>query len=152
MGFTTIIFAFNASPFILNYVIKHHANSFPADHCTDMLTNNFFVDNLFKSHNSEDHLIELYSNSVERMGQGNFDLRSCNTNSNKLRELMIKDKRYVEHGSQFEKVLGYKYSPVKDVIKLADSNIVLGLSSVNKRIILSIITSLTCLHQRQNFA
>ena len=135
--FTTIIFGFNASPFILNYVIKHHANSFPADHCTDMLTNHFFVDNLVKSHNSEDQLIELYSNSVERMGQGNFDLRSCNTNSNKLRELMIKDKRYVEHGSEYEKVLGYKYSPVKDVIKLADSSIVLGLSSVTKRIILS---------------
>ena len=135
--FTTIIFGFNASPFILNYVLKHHANSFPADHCTDMLLNHFFVDNLVKSHNSEDQIINLYSNSVERMGQGNFDLRSCNTNSKKLKELMILDNRYVEHNSSYEKVLGYKYSPVKDIIKLADSSIVLGLSSVTKRIILS---------------
>ena len=36
---------------------------------------------------------------------------------------MIKDTTYVEHGCEFEKVLWYKYSPTKDVIKLADSNI-----------------------------
>ena len=135
--FTTIIFGFNASPFILNYVIKHHASSFPDDHCTDSLLNNFFVDNLVKSHNSEDELVQLYVNSVARMGQGNFDLRSCNTNSEKLKEIMIKDTRYVEHNCDFEKVLGYKYSPAKDVIKLADSKINLMPSLVSKRVILS---------------
>ena len=36
-SYTTIIFNFNASSFILNFVIKHHANKFPADNCTDML-------------------------------------------------------------------------------------------------------------------
>ena len=135
--FTTIIFGFNASPFILNYVIKHHASSFPDDHCTDSLLNNFFVDNLVKSHNSEDELVQLYVNSVARMGQGNFDLRSCNTNSKKLKEIMLKDTRYVEHGCEFDKVLGYKYSPDRDVIKLADSKIDLMPALVTKRIILS---------------
>ena len=96
---------------------------FSQDECTDMLMNNFFVDNLVKSHNCEDTLCQLYAESVTRMKKGNFDLQSCNTNSEKLRELMIKDTTYVEHGCEFEKVLGYKYSPTKDVIKLADSNI-----------------------------
>ena len=135
--FTTLLFGLNASPFILNYIIKHHANSFSKDECTDMLLNNFFVDNLVKSHNCEDTLCQLYAESVDRMKKGNFDLQSCNTNSEKLRELMIKDITYVEHGCEFDKVLGYKYSPSKDVIKLADSNINLMLSLITKRIILS---------------
>ena len=135
--FTTLLFGLNASPFILNYIIKHHANSFSKDECTDMLLDNFFVDNLVKSHNCEDKLCQLYSESVDRMKKGNFELQSCNTNSEKLRQMMIRDSTYVEHGCEFEKVLGYKYSPVKDVIKLADSNIDLILNLVTKRIILS---------------
>ena len=35
--FTTIIFGFVASPFILNYVIQYHASLFPNDECTQML-------------------------------------------------------------------------------------------------------------------
>ena len=36
--FTTIIFGFNASPFILNYVIQYHASLFPEDECTDKVS------------------------------------------------------------------------------------------------------------------
>ena len=35
--YPTIIFGFNASPFILNLIIKNHANKFPADNCTHVL-------------------------------------------------------------------------------------------------------------------
>ena len=83
-----------------------------------MLLNNFFVDNLVKSHNCEDKLCQLYTESVEKMKKGNFDLQSCNTNSEKLMELMIRDATYVEHGCEFDKVLEYKYSPKKDVVKI----------------------------------
>ena len=89
--FTTIIFGFNASPFILNYVIQYHASLFPEDECTDILKNNFFVDNLVKSHNSEEKILHFYKTSVERMAQGGFDLRSCNTNSESVKQQMIKD-------------------------------------------------------------
>ena len=37
--YTTIIFGFNTRPFILNFIIKHHANKFPIDNCIDMLKN-----------------------------------------------------------------------------------------------------------------
>ena len=43
------------------------------------------------------------------MQQGNFELRSCNTNLNTLKQIMIEDEKYVEHGQEVEKVLGYKY-------------------------------------------
>ena len=32
--YTTLIFGFNASPFIQNFILKHHAERFPADSWT----------------------------------------------------------------------------------------------------------------------
>ena len=44
--FTTLIFGFKASPFIQNFVLKHHAERFPTYSCTEIILNNFYVDNL----------------------------------------------------------------------------------------------------------
>ena len=140
--FTTIIFGFNASPFILNYVIQYHASLFPEDECTEILKNNFFVDNLIKSHNSEERIMHFYKTSVERMAQGGFDLRSCNTNSESVKQQMIKDGKFVEHGCTYEKVLGYMYSPSKDILKLAKVKIKFMAELITKRIILSLFSKI----------
>ena len=58
--YTTLIFGFNASRFILNFVIKHHARKFPQDDRTEMLLHNFYVDNLIKTSNSISELSQLY--------------------------------------------------------------------------------------------
>ena len=39
--YSTLIFGFNTSPFILLYVLRHHAQQFPDDPCTQILKNNF---------------------------------------------------------------------------------------------------------------
>ena len=140
--FTTIIFGFNASPFILNYVIQYHASLFPEDECTDILQNNFFVDNLIKSHNSEEKIMHFYKTSVERMAQGGFDLRSCNTNSEKVKQQMIKDGKFVEHDCSYEKVLGYMYSPSDDILKLAKVKLKFMAELITKRIILSLFSKI----------
>ena len=121
--YKTLIFGFIASPFILNYVIKHHVSKYVNDECTQMLKNCFYVDNLNKTSNNKEKLIHLYKEAVRRMSEGNFDLRSCNTNCNELKELMIKDKKYVEHGCDLEKVLGYKYNTKQDTIQISNSKI-----------------------------
>ena len=36
---------------------------------------------------------------------------------------MIKDKKYVEHGCDLEKVLGYEYNTKQDTIKISNSKI-----------------------------
>ena len=41
--YCTLIFGFNASPFILNYVIKYHVSKYPINDCTKMLSNNFML-------------------------------------------------------------------------------------------------------------
>ena len=35
--YTTLIFGFNASPFIQNFLLKHHAERFLTDSCTDIM-------------------------------------------------------------------------------------------------------------------
>ena len=117
--YKTIIFGYNASPFILNYVIKYLANLSPQDECTEMIRNKFFVDNLATTHNNLTILTNLYKTCVTRMDNYHFDLRSCNSNSETLREIMKQDGKYVTHGCEFDKVLGYRYSAVKDTMKLA---------------------------------
>ena len=89
-----------------------------------MLYQNFFVDNLVKTSDSISDLTYLYKESVERMAIGNFNLRSCNTNDEQLRNTMIQDGRYVDHGCNQEKVLGYRYNPVTDSMQLAQAQIV----------------------------
>ena len=136
--YTTIIFGFNASPFILNYVLKHFASSFPDDECTRMLNSCFFVDNLVKTSNSIEQLTELYQTSVCRLAKGNFDLRSCNSNNDDLKSLMKADGRLIEHGCEWDKVLGYLYSSSRDVMKLADFK--LSETADTKRSLLSSIS------------
>ena len=115
--YTTLIFGFNCSLFILNYVLKYHAQRFATDECTDMLLNNFYVDNLVKTSNSLEHLVKLYKESQVMMSEGNFSLK-YNTNNSSLQELIVNDGNFVEHGAKTEKVLGYIYSPKKDSISI----------------------------------
>ena len=117
--YTTLIFRFNASSFILNFVLKYHAERFPKDSCTDMLLNNFYVGNLSKISNSVEEMISLYTEVVERLKLGNFDLRSCNSNCEQLKKLIIKDNRTADHDCEFENVLGYKYNPNRDTLHIS---------------------------------
>ena len=107
--YKTIIFGFNASPFILNYVIRHHAETFREDEISQVLKSNFYVDNLLVTHNSEKILLKVYQECLSRMKQGGFYLRSWNSNSQELQSIMKKDGNFVTHENEYEKVLGYKY-------------------------------------------
>ena len=116
--YKTIIFGFNARPFILNYVLKFHANKFPLDECLQPLKSNFYVDNLVKTGNNAEALSALYTSVRECLQKGNFDLQSCNSNSVKLQKKMEADGMLSGFDSGWEKVLGYLYDPVEDSIKV----------------------------------
>ena len=121
--YTTIIFGYNSSPFILNYVIRYLADLFPNDNVCDIMKNNFFVDNLVTTSNDVQELINVYHESVSRFGQVGFDLRSCNTNNSELRALMKQECNYITHNNQYDKVLGYRYDADNDIIKLSKSKL-----------------------------
>ena len=121
--YKSIVFGYTSSPFILNYVIKHHAENYPADKCTEILTNNFYVDNLIVTGNDVNELRELYDLSYNRMKEGGFILRSWNSNSIELRSQMKTDNRLIEHTCEEDKILGYRYNIEKDVLKLAPCSV-----------------------------
>ena len=102
--YRTIIFGFNASPFILNYVIKHHASKYPDDECTRILLSNFYVDNLIITGDSEEKLGKLYKECSSRMKEGGFLLRSWNSNSKELQKVFAEDEVVAQHNNSYEKV------------------------------------------------
>ena len=63
---STLIFGFNASPFIFLYVLRHHPHQFPDDLCTQMLKNNFCMNNLCKTGHSPEELHHLFKEAVNR--------------------------------------------------------------------------------------
>ncbi|XP_064082947.1 uncharacterized protein LOC135198958 [Macrobrachium nipponense] len=75
--YKAIVFGYTSSPFILNFVMKHLAESYPDDKCKEILTNNFYVDNLLITGNNIDEMKNLYRYPAnDRMEQGGFILRS----------------------------------------------------------------------------
>ena len=121
--YKTIVFGYTSSPFILNFVMKHHAETFPEDKCKSILANNFYVDNLLITGNDLEEMKTLYNLSFDRMKEGGFILRSWNSNSDELRSQMNSDKRLVEHQCSEDKVLGYRYNVSKDTLSLAPCKI-----------------------------
>ena len=121
--YKTIVFGYTSSPFILNYVMKHHAKSYPEDKCMEILDNNFYVDNLVVTGYNIDELHELYKLCSSRMHEGGFTLRSWNSNSIELRETMKADGKLVKHKCTEEKVLGYRYNVNSDTLSLAPCNV-----------------------------
>ena len=88
--------------------------------------------------NNLEEMKDLYDLSYDRIKEGGFELRSWNTNSDYLRELMENDGRLVEHECPLEKVLGYRYEVASDQICLAPVQIKEGIRT--KREILSQIS------------
>ena len=121
--YKSIVFGYTSSPFILNYVMKHHAEQYPDDECTEILSDNFYVDNLFATGNHPGVMLSIYNQAYDRMKEGGFTLRSWNSNSIELREQMKTDDRLVEHTCDDEKVLGYRFNVNNDTLKLAHCNL-----------------------------
>ena len=136
--YRTIIFGFNASPFILNYVIKHHVNQYQKDEFSHILNSNLYVDNLLITSNSTSFLKQAYAVTFDRMREGGFCLRSWNSNDSDLQAIMERDGSIASHGNNYEKVLGVNYILDTDTIQLSSCE--LDPSSNTKRSILSQIS------------
>lgn len=69
--YTTLIFVFIASPFILNVCYPtQHVNKYLKDLGTVMVRDNFYVDNLIKTSNSPEELFYLYKKICEKNNTG----------------------------------------------------------------------------------
>ena len=98
----------------------HHVLHFPDDPCTQMLKNNFLWTILCKTGNSPKELHRLDKVAVNRLRKRGFDLRSCNSNCEHLKNQMEKDNRIVQHSSCLGKDLGNKYYPKTDTLQISN--------------------------------
>lgn len=133
--YTTIVFGLAASPFILNYVLKHLIGGFPSDFVSHSLLSSFYVDNFIFTNSDIDTLLNIYRVSKERMLSGGFELRSWNSNNLELKQKFVEENDAEEHGTGVERVLGYQYNVEEDTIQLM--NFDFGEFSYTKRKILS---------------
>ena len=74
--YKTIIFSFNASHFVLNNVLKYHAEKYADDEFSKILKENLYVDNMLVTSNSLNFLKEVYTETQNSLEEGGFTLRS----------------------------------------------------------------------------
>ena len=116
--YTTLVFGYIASPFILNFIVKFHADQFPQDDVTFILKNQMYVDNLIYTSDSSHNLISMFRVAYDRMQLGGFELRSWASNCAAAQSEFIKNGCATKHGCDFEKFLGYSYFPLFDCVRL----------------------------------
>lgn len=75
--------------------------------------------NLIVTNDDIDKLIHIYKTAIARLKEGNFTLKSCNSNLEQLKTLLIEENTLVQHNSGSERFLGYNYDPEKDQINIA---------------------------------
>ena len=139
--YKSIVFGFVNSPFILQYIIRHHLDQYGDDICNSVVHNNLYVDNLFFTGNDPNRLFSLYEQSCQRMVDGGFELRSWSSNSSSMNATFSDDDSGVKHDLDHEKLLGYRYFPSKDKFTIAEISPFDATSQVTKRRILSVVAS-----------
>lgn len=140
--YKSIVFGAVSSPFILHHVIKHHLSKYPNDFINEILTNNFYVDNLFFTSSDPDALINTYQQVRQRMSEGGFQLRSWASNSQVVSQQLVSDEVHSSHQVDYEKVLGYRYYPSSDQLAIADTGKISSSDTpATKRSVLSALSS-----------
>ena len=135
--YTTIIFGFIASPFILNYIIKYHICHLEDVVLKTALNQNFYVDNFMFTCNEPCQALEMYQKSKQYLATGGLDLCEWQTNSLSVRE------KFLEADcakSDEAKVLGYNFNTLTDTLEIKTKT--LDPNANTKRKILSSISQI----------
>ena len=135
--YNTIIFGFCSSPFILNYILRHHATRSNDPDIRDAIASKFYMDNFIYTSSSKKELIHCYDEIKSDLEKGGFNLRDWVSNS---KEVMSHIPEPDQCDSDLTKVLGYNYDPQKDILTI--KNTYLDDKADTKRKILSSISSI----------
>ena len=133
--YTTIIFGFIASPFILNFIIRHHANKVNNSYISSILRDKFYVDNLVLTGNNRSDLINIGESLSNTMTDAGFNLREwCSNDTSVL-------KAFDESGElSSNKFLGLAFDAANDRLGIKDLR--LDDQCVTKRNVVSSVSSI----------
>ena len=81
--FKSVVCGVNASPFLLNAVIRYHLSKLQDEdkEMADKMTKSFFVDDMCTRAASVSDAIALYEKSKGVIGEGGFNLRKWKSNN-----------------------------------------------------------------------
>ena len=84
--FLRVLFGYNASPFLLNCVLRHHIRRYEQEdpEFVNTLIGGFFVDDLVTACADPQEALTLYEKAKRRMKEGGFTLRKWKTNDGEL--------------------------------------------------------------------
>ncbi|VDH99281.1 Hypothetical predicted protein [Mytilus galloprovincialis] len=118
--FKSVLFGATCSPFILNATLLKHFEENPSP-TASRITQDLYVDNVLTSFTAEDDLMQFYRDSRCLLQKGGFNLRSWNSNSNRLRELA--ETENVLDSSNEVNILGMRWNVADDKLLFAEVDI-----------------------------
>ncbi|VDI66322.1 Hypothetical predicted protein, partial [Mytilus galloprovincialis] len=118
--FKSVLFGATCSPFILNATLLKHFEENPSP-TASRITQDLYVDNVLTSFTDEDDLMQFYRDSRCLLQKGGFNLRSWNSNSNRLRELA--ETENVLDSSNEVNILGMRWNVADDKLLFAEVDI-----------------------------
>ena len=145
--FTRVIFDASCSQFLLNGVVKLHAENYSKDDpkFANTLLHHLYVDDFHCSINTAEEGFELYKKVKLRFLEGNFTIRKWRANNKRLRAL-INEQEYVDISKQSsgDKVLGIIWKDDTDKLVMnMDSHIDdMEKSAPTKRNVLKVTASI----------
>lgn len=138
--YTRIIFGFVTSPFILNYVLQHHAENCRNAEVKQIIKTNMYVDNLVITNNDPEKASQLANDVTTELNRGGFTLREFTSNTPEImNRIKVEGDKLTE--SKIVKLLGYSYSTVDDKLTLKDG-LTLNKNATTRRQILSAISEI----------
>lgn len=133
--YSTIIFGYLASPFILNYIVQHHAQNCLSLTIKDILCNKFYVDNMVFTGNNINEIVQAGNGVSESLAGVGFNLREWNSNQSSILEHFDGSKILCD-----SKILGYLFHPHNDTLSLKKQN--LNIDCKTKRDVVSSVASI----------
>ena len=135
--YNTILFGFVSSPFVLNYILRKHAETIEDLAVRNVVAHRMYVDNLIATHDDAFFLADLQQKASVALASGGFDLREWASNSS----ICLKNCPSSDCSTEpVIKVLGYLYSLPEDTLQLKLDKLDPHVNS--KRAILSQISSI----------
>ena len=129
--FKVVLFGSVSSPFMLNATLDLHLKSFDSSVSRDM-KKNLYVDNIISGCQSEEAVLQYYTESRAIMSAAKFNLRSWASNSLELQEQAQRDRTL--DADTTVNLLGLKWNTCTDTLCLSQCQI--NHSPVTKRSIL----------------
>jgi len=136
--FNTILFGHKASPFVLYYVLQHHAKNVSDPKIRDAIQSKFYVDNLLYTFNDGSSGSNFAQDITMELAKVGFSLREFVSNDNTALNNLQHDK--ISATTTDAKLLGYLYNSHNDTLYLKP--VKLDRNANTRRKILSALASI----------